>query len=269
MAHRQGVHVDDQHLVALQLHIFGMVIPVDHMVVIGHGLHQSQELFPRGVGQTVRDALGPLQGRVPNIRELSLRHQSAVDLFEQRDVFPHAPVQLFRLGGQDLRKGAGVEQLEHGAVAVPHLHHVVGDGGGDPQDQRQLCHLPLVLYLREGVHVLVDLDHRVPVDAVYDAVGATADLLAALDGHRPIRLFHRHHRGKPGHFQYVVDPGADVYDPQLGVCLSHMQDRPQAGAGYILQAGGVQHDSALSRAGQLRHDILFDPGRVFGVDAAG
>ena len=266
MAHSQRVHVDEEDFVVLQFQILGMVIAVDHMVVVRYRLHQGVQLLPGVFRQIVPHESSPGKSRFLHIGQLAGGDQGAVDLFEHIHVFVHAPVQLLRLGGEDLGKRPGVQKLEHGAVAVAHLDHVIGDGGGDAEDEGQLGHLALMLDVSQRVGVVVDLDHVILVDAVDGAVGAAADLLAALNGYHAVSLFHLHHFRKAGHVQDLVYFGVDVDDAQIRTGLFQAQDHPQSGAGDILQLFRIQHHGRGAAVGQLGEDLLFDLRRVIGVD---
>ena len=268
MADREGVHVDQQHLVVLQFEIFGVVVAMEHVVVMRHSLNEGEQLLSRFLRQIVLHKARPAQHRLLHIRQLSGGDDGGMDLFEYVHILFHAPVHLLRLGGQDLGEGAGVEQLEHGAVAVPHLHHVVGNGGWDAEDQRQLGHLALMLDIGQRVGVFIDLDDIILVDAVDLAVGAAADLLAALHRNLAVGLFHRHHLGKAGHIEDLIDLGIDVDDLQRRAAFFQPQDHAETGAGDILQVCRVQNDLLRISAGELGQDVLFHRGGIVGIDAA-
>ena len=241
---------------------------MDHVIVMGNLLDHGEQLLPRLLRQIVLGIVRPIQRRLLHIRQLSGGDQSPVDLLEHAHEFLDAPVHLLRLSGQDLGEGAGVEQLKHRAVAVPHLHDIIGDGRGDAQDQRHLGHFPLVLNILQRVGVLIDLHHVVLVDAVELAVGAAADLLAALDGHHTVGLLHGHHLGKAGHVQDLVDLGADIDDAHGGLGFPNAQQHPQPGAGNVFQFSRVQHEGSLVPLFYLLQNALLHGGGVVGINSS-
>ena len=235
VAHRQGVHVDEQDLAVRELHIFRVIVPVDHVMILRDRFDHREELLPGFLRQIVLHEFAPGNDRLPDIGQFSLRHLRPVDLLQQLHVLLHAPVHLLRLGRQDLRERPGVEQFEHRAVALPDPHHVVGNGGGDPQNEGRPRHLPLVLDLLQRVGIVVDLHDVVHVDPVNGAVSTASDLLASFDGHDPVGLVHLHHLREAGHVKDLIDLGTDIADPDLRMLSAQPQQYAQACAGDVLQ----------------------------------
>ena len=118
----------------------------------------------------------------------------------------------------------------------------------------------------QGVGIPVDLHHAVLVDAVDRPVGPPPDLLAALHGDGAEGLLHRHHLGKAGHVQDLVDLGAHVHDPQRRAGLFQAQEHPEPGAGDIVQARRIQGQRLAHPAVQLHKHLFFHLGGVVGID---
>ena len=79
--YRKRVHVDQQNLVVLQLDIFSVIIPVNHMVVVRNRLDQRKQLLCRVLGQAALHGGHPVQYRFFDILELSFGSNRAVDFF--------------------------------------------------------------------------------------------------------------------------------------------------------------------------------------------
>ena len=205
MAHRQRIHINQKNLIILQFQIFRVIVPVNHMIILGHFLHHGQELLSGLFRQIVQHKSGPADSCLLHIRQLSGRNLCPVDLFEHIHIFLHAPVHLFRLGSQNLGEGTGVEELEYRPVAVSHLDHIIGNGCRNAQDQSQLCYFPLMLDIRKRVRIIINFYYIVLVNPVNGTVGTAADLLTALNGNQAVGLFHRHHLGKACHIQDLID----------------------------------------------------------------
>ena len=125
-----------------------------------------------------------------------------------------------------------------------------------------------MLDIGQRVGVFIDLDDVILVDAVDLAVGAAADLLAALHRNHTVGFFHRHHFGKAGHIEDLIDLGIDVDDLQRRAAFFQPQDHAETGAGDILQVCRVQNDLLRISAGELGQDVLFHRGGIVGIDAA-
>ena len=230
MADRQGVHVDEQDLVADEFEVFRMIIAVDHMIILRYRLDQTEQLRPGLFRQFVLHEPRPVEHGLAHIRQFALRHHGAVDDLEHLNVFVHTPVHLLRIRCQDLGERLRIEQFKYRSIAVPDAHNIVGDRRRHTQDHSQPRDFPLVLDLIERIGVVVDLDDIIPVDPVHRAVGALADHFAALDRDNAICFFHRHHLGEAGHLEDLVDLGVHPRDRQIFVFFAQPQDHPEAGA---------------------------------------
>ena len=259
VAHRQGVHVDEQDFVADEFQVLGMVIAVDHVVVMRNRFHHRHQLFPGLFRQVVFYEMRPVDGRLPHIREFALRHHGPVDGLEHLDVFLDAPIHLLRVLRQDLRERLRVEQFEDRAIAVPDADDVVRDGRRHAQDHRQSGDLAFVLDLIQRIRVVVDLDDIVPVDAVDRAIGAAPDDLAALDRNDLVGFLDGHHLREAGHVEDLVDLRTGPCDGDVLKTLAQPQDQPQPRAGDVLQFGCV--DIERSRCHTFQDPVEFFPGR--------
>ena len=68
MPHCQRIHIDQKDLISLKLQILGVIIPVEHMVVLGNSAHESYKFLCGLRRQIVTQILGPADRDLPHVR---------------------------------------------------------------------------------------------------------------------------------------------------------------------------------------------------------
>ena len=268
MACCQRIHIDQEHLAVLQFQVPGMIVSVDHMVIMRHILHQPDQFGADRRIELFLYKTRPDEGRILHVRQLSLWYHSTVDLPQHLDIFFHAPVHLLRLSSQDPGKRSRVQKFEYGTVMVAHFDDIIGDRCRDPEDQRQLGHFPLMPDLLKRILVVVHLDHIILIDPVDGSVRTAADLLAAFDADDTVGLLHHHDLGEARHIKDLVDFRADARDLHLRPGLLHSQQDPQTCTGNVVKRRCVDHHRCLLSVRKLRSDLFFHCRRIVGIDPA-
>jgi len=172
-----------------------------------------------------------------------------------------------RVPAQYLRHRLAVEQLEDQTQAVAHLDDVVGDGGGDAQDEGLAGLLALGLDVVPGAAAVVDLDDGLVVETKDLAVAALADRLQALDGELPAAAPHVHHLGEAGHIEDLEDLCRGVVDGDVEASLDQTHHHAQPRARDVFERARVEQNRVASAPIEYPHERFLDLARVGGVDA--
>ena len=138
------------------------------------------------------------------------------EAYKQVDIF----VDVLRLFLYQSGNGFCIYQLEHRGIVLPDTHDIVRDRCGDAQDQRFSRDFTLMPDLVQAVRILVYFYDRIRIDPVNDPVRPLSDHLASVDRDAPVGPLHRHHLGKTGHVQDLIDFRGCIADPQAGVLFS-------------------------------------------------
>ena len=99
VAHSQCVHVDEQHLIVLELQILCVVVTVDHVIVLRYGFNHGKQLLCLVFRQVILHEFCPANDSILHIRQFAFRDQRRVDKLEHLYILLYAPVEFFRLIG--------------------------------------------------------------------------------------------------------------------------------------------------------------------------
>ena len=108
----QGIHIDKQHLSVLHHHILCVVVAVDHMVVYWNCFHQSMKFFPFCAVKIVLEEVDPTYHYSTLIWHILGSYLGGVDFLKEIHIELHILVQIFRLLGNKLREGLGIQKLK-------------------------------------------------------------------------------------------------------------------------------------------------------------
>ena len=116
-----------------------------------------------------------------------------------------------------------------------------------------------MLYLFQGVGIVVDLDDIVSVDAVDRSVCALTDDLTSFDRNDPVGLVDLHHLRESSHIENFVDLRTRIDDVDVGVCFSQSQNDAKSRTGNVLQVLRIdQHRESFCILGDDLLNFLFD-----------
>ena len=110
---RKSVHIDQKDLVVLQHQIFGVVVSVDHVVVMMYFFHKRDQLFPCLRRKIVLQESCPGKNCLFHIRQLPRRDQGRVNDAEHFHILMDTPVQLIRFFYKDPGKRTRIEKFKH------------------------------------------------------------------------------------------------------------------------------------------------------------
>ncbi len=258
----QGIHVNQQHFIPLHHQVVGVVIPVEHGIPLRHCLHQGAQLVPLFFRQICLQEVCPAHHHVFHAGHFPGLYVGGVNQFQQIHIHLHIVIHLGRVFLNQLGKGLGVQQFKHGTVAIPHLHHIKGNGCGNPQHEGLPCQLPLPLNIRQAVRIVIHLDDGIPIQPVHLAVSTLTDDFAALHAQAAIGLLHRQHFRKARHVQNFINLRAYVHQAQLGLDFPQVKNHPQTCAGNVSQLLHVQCQSIMGMLVASLIDALLNFRRI-------
>ena len=181
----------------------------------------------------------------------------------------HIALEPVGIGGDELGEARGVQQLEHGAVALADAHDVIRNRRRHAEDEGRARKLALAVNVRQRVGVIIDLHNRIGVDAVDLAVGALTDDLAAVDGDAAVGLRDRHHLGEARHLENLIHVGGGVDHLHAGEALAQAQQHAQARGGNVLQLAQIERERTSGIIAERGGGLLLRLGGVRAGDPAG
>ena len=241
---------------------------MEHGIPLRHGLHQGAQLVRLFLGKIILQEVCPAYHHIFHAGHFAGLDVGGVNLLQQIHIHLHIGIHLGGIFLDQLGKGLGIQQLKHGTVAVSHLHHIEGNGGGDAQHEGLSCQLPLTLNVRQAVRIVIHLNDGVPIQPVHLAVSSLTDDLAALHAQMAIGLLHGQHFRKACHVQNFINLGANIDQAELGLHLAQVKDHPQTCAGDVGQLLQIQRQGIVRMLGAALRNFLLDCRSIGGVNTA-